>query len=112
VRKKIRDAELAAGTPRLPNRHLGQRVSSTPAERDAEQQLAAHAEPPTSASAPTGPPVGRRRRAPARHQGAHLKSRQRGKQRGRPKPQSLRFSSSVTGAHNDSATRSPQQHTT
>lgn len=44
VRKKIRDAELAAGAPRLPKRHNGQRVSSTAAERGAEQQLAAHAE--------------------------------------------------------------------
>ncbi|MCA1701233.1 MAG: transposase [Actinobacteria bacterium] len=44
VRKKIRDAELAAGAPRLPKRHTGQRVSSTPAERGAEQQLADHAE--------------------------------------------------------------------
>ena len=44
VRKKIRDAELAAGAPRLPKRHRGQRVSATKAEREAEQQLAEHAE--------------------------------------------------------------------
>ncbi|MGZ8634053.1 MAG: IS110 family RNA-guided transposase [Solirubrobacteraceae bacterium] len=43
VRKKLRDAELAAGAPPLGKRHNGQRVSS-PAERAAEQQLAETAE--------------------------------------------------------------------
>ena len=40
----------------------------------------------------------RRERAPARHRGAHLQGRLSGKQRGRIKPQGLRFSSSSTGA--------------
>lgn len=44
VPKKIRGAELAAGAPRLPKRHTGQRVSATKAEREAEQQLTEHAE--------------------------------------------------------------------
>jgi transposase len=44
VRKKLRDAELAAGAPPPGKRHNGQRVSSSPAERAAEQQLAEHAE--------------------------------------------------------------------
>lgn len=44
VRKKIRAAELASGQPARPRRHDGPRVSATPAERDAEQQLAAQAE--------------------------------------------------------------------
>jgi transposase len=44
VRKKIRQTELAAGAPPRPTRHDAPRVSSTPAERHAEQQLAEHAE--------------------------------------------------------------------
>ncbi|MEY2516237.1 MAG: hypothetical protein QOJ89_3595 [bacterium] len=44
VRKKLRELELAAGAAPLPKRHAGQRISATPAERRAEQQLAEHAE--------------------------------------------------------------------
>jgi transposase len=44
VRKKLRDLELTAGAPPRPTRHGGQRVSSSPAERAAEQKLAEHAE--------------------------------------------------------------------
>jgi transposase len=44
VRRKLRDLELAAGAAPLPTRHNGQRVSSSRAERAAEQQLAEHAE--------------------------------------------------------------------
>ena len=40
-----------------------------------------------------------RKRAPARYRGAHLMARQAGRQRGRTKPQVLRFSSSSTDAH-------------
>ena len=54
--------------------------------------------PPTGARSPTGSEPKRRGRAPARHRGAHLVARQAGKQRGRTKPQRLRFSSSSTGA--------------
>ena len=44
VRRKLRELERAAGAPPLPTRHNGQRVSASAAERQAEQQLAEHAE--------------------------------------------------------------------
>ncbi len=44
VRRKLRDAELAAGAPRRSTRHPGPKVTATAAERDAEQQLVAQAE--------------------------------------------------------------------
>ncbi len=50
--------------------------------------------PPIGAASATGRPPRRRERAPARHRGAHLVGRQATKQRGRTKPQRLRFSSS------------------
>jgi hypothetical protein len=51
--------------------------------------------PPTSGWSPSGSARRRRdRRAPARHRGAHLVGRQAAKQRGKTKPQVLRFSSS------------------
>ena len=106
VRQKLRQAELAAGAPVLPSRHSAPRVSSTPPSATPSSNSPSTPRTPTSASPPTGPPAGRqRRRAPARHRGAHLRGRQHGKQRGRPKPQNLRFSSSVTDAHHKSATK-------
>lgn len=44
VRQKLRALELAAGAAPLPTRHRAQRISTSPAERQAEQQLAEHAE--------------------------------------------------------------------
>lgn len=44
VRKKTRELERAAGAAPLPTRHDGQRISATPAERQAEHQLTEHAE--------------------------------------------------------------------
>ncbi len=44
VRAKIRRVELDAGAPPLTTRHGGQRVSSSPAERDAERELVGQAE--------------------------------------------------------------------
>jgi transposase len=44
TRKKLRAAERKAGAPRLPNRHRGQRVSATTAERQAERELAERGE--------------------------------------------------------------------
>ncbi len=44
VRAKLRRAELDAGSPRLPTRHAGQRVSASPAERTAERELTERAE--------------------------------------------------------------------
>lgn len=54
--------------------------------------------PPIGAPSPTGRRPRPRKRTPARHRGAYLVARQAGKQRGRTKPQILRFSSSSTGA--------------
>ena len=44
VRSKLRAAQRLAGAPALAKRHGGQRVSSTPAERAAERELAQRAE--------------------------------------------------------------------
>lgn len=44
TRQKIRRAERMAGSPALPKRHRGQRISSTPAEREAERELQQQAE--------------------------------------------------------------------
>ena len=74
---------------------LGERRRCAEAERElAEQAEAAYRRTRRA----TGRRPRRRERAPARHRGAHLVARQAGKQRGRSKPQGLRFSSSSTGA--------------
>jgi transposase len=44
TRAKLRAAERKAGAPRLPNRHRGQRISATAAERQAERELAERGE--------------------------------------------------------------------
>lgn len=44
IRGKIRKAELTAGAKPLSKRHGGQRISATPAERDAERRLTEQAE--------------------------------------------------------------------
>jgi hypothetical protein len=68
---------------------------------------------PTPAPSATGRPS-HRKRARARHRGAHLKGPRRATPRGRPQtPNSLRFSSSVTRAHNPPSQKAPQPgHTT
>jgi len=44
VRRKLRQVELDAGAPPLQTRHGGQRISASPAERDAERELTERAE--------------------------------------------------------------------
>ncbi len=44
VRAKVRRVELDAGAPPLRTRHGGQRISASPAERDAERELVGQAE--------------------------------------------------------------------
>jgi len=44
VRKKIRNAELKAGAPRLPTRHTGTRQRVTPDERERDRELQQQAE--------------------------------------------------------------------
>jgi transposase len=44
VRAKLRRVELDAGSPPLRTRHGGQRISASPAERDAERELTERAE--------------------------------------------------------------------
>jgi len=96
VRAKLRQAELNSGAARLPNRHGGRRVSTTPKEREAERELVERAEAayrrfiddwrstgPKGAGATNG-------RAPSTRQAAQ-----------QAKAQSLRFSSSSTRARPD-----------
>jgi transposase len=100
--KKLRRLELTAGAPsqRGTKPGLGPR---TPRCARPSASSPASERSPTSAPSPTG--NGRRqRRAPARHRGAHLMGRQAAKQRGRAKPQALRFSSS-SGPAPDSNSR-------
>ena len=44
VRSKLRQAELTAGSPRLPKRHGGQPVRANALERSAERELAERGE--------------------------------------------------------------------
>ena len=91
VRKKLRNAELKTGAPRLSTRHTGTRQRVTPDERDRDRRAA---DPGRERLPPD------QRRVRARHRGAHLQGRLRGKQRGRPQsPRNLPFSSSVTRTH-------------
>ena len=90
-RHKLRRLELVAGDPT----HRGRRWD--PRRQSASRLMSASS--PRGSSAPTAgwSQIGsrcRRRRAPARHGGAHLVGRQAAKQRGRDQPQNLRFSSS------------------
>ena len=64
--------------------------------RAAERELAEQAEAAYRRSVRDWHVTQAKRRAPARHRGAHLVARQAGKQRGRSKPPGLRFSSSST----------------
>jgi transposase len=95
VRAKLRRVELDAGAPPRRTRHAGQRVSASATERDAERELTERAEAAyrrlIADWKATGPA---KRRAPARHVGTHLQGRLSDKQRDRPKPERLRFSSS------------------
>jgi transposase len=44
VRAKLREAERLSGAPLLPTRHGGRRISASPAERQAEEELVARGE--------------------------------------------------------------------
>lgn len=101
LRAKIRRAELDAGVPPRSKRHGGQSVSASPKERAAERELVERSE--------AALPAARRRLEGDRCEGGRCDNGARifqalygGKQRGRTQPQSLRFSSVVTGAARNS----------
>lgn len=94
VRSKLRRLELNAGAASLPTRHGAQRISANAAEKAAERQLIEHAEAAYRRLIADWKATGPAKRAAARHVGAHLQGRQSPKQRGRPQPKHLRFSSS------------------
>ena len=97
----------ASSSPPAPLAGRAAATSGRPTRRCATPNATSHSKrsAPTNAPSPTGRPA---RRVRARHRGAHLKGRQAAKQRGRrPSPSDLRFSSSVTRTHHDSATGGP-----
>ena len=93
TQKKLRLLEIRAGAKALKGTPTGT-WGTRQKMRDAEASSPTRPGPPTGAASATGTPPRRSATAPARHRGAHLMARQAGKQRGRTKPQRLRFSSS------------------
>ncbi|HEX2468601.1 MAG TPA: transposase [Solirubrobacterales bacterium] len=98
TRKKLRRLELRAGAPKG---KLERGIWSTNAAmRRAERELARQGEAAYERTVADWKAQQRKRRAPARHRGAHLVGRQAAKQRGKSKPLGLLFSSSSGPAPN------------